>query len=351
MRTKPLRPCPAERRHHRPADRRRQLQPRQDLLLAASASSTPCARGDLLRARCRGSSGGPYLVEATLAPADKPKSRNPVTYLCNCPRGGFCKHVVALLLTWSTDRNRLTCARRLPTSWRQEPGGIGRSDRDDAGRGPQSRTAHRAASRRPRSRRTLPVDEAAIRRLIGNAFPDSCYEEYEVLWYGRLTASRTATTTTDTIDFSFATHELERVVGYADAYVEGGHWRNAMLVSAVLVEQLAVESSTSIRTKKANSTTSPPHRCQSRRLPRSARRLPAEERFTDEERGRLIDASWRSGKRTSMPAVWTILDGGAGDDRRPRHTGRTGASAGAPAGDDAAGGGRCLERSVAATGR
>ena len=57
-------------------------------------------RGDLLRARCRGSSGGPYLVEATLAPADKPKSRNPVTYLCNCPRGGFCKHVVALLLTW-----------------------------------------------------------------------------------------------------------------------------------------------------------------------------------------------------------------------------------------------------------
>jgi hypothetical protein len=36
-------------------------------------------RGDLLRARCRGSSGGPYLVEATLAPADKPKSRNPVT--------------------------------------------------------------------------------------------------------------------------------------------------------------------------------------------------------------------------------------------------------------------------------
>src|SRR3954453_9588169 len=48
-------------------------------------------RGDLLRARCRGSSGGPYLVEATLASADKPKSRNPVKYLCNCPRGGFCK--------------------------------------------------------------------------------------------------------------------------------------------------------------------------------------------------------------------------------------------------------------------
>src|SRR5215207_6303916 len=57
-------------------------------------------RGNQLRARCRGSSGGPYVVEVTLAPADKPKSRNPVRYLCTCPRGGFCKHVVALLLTW-----------------------------------------------------------------------------------------------------------------------------------------------------------------------------------------------------------------------------------------------------------
>ena len=32
-----------------------------------------------------------------------PKARNPVSYLCTCPRGGFCKHVVALLLTWVDD--------------------------------------------------------------------------------------------------------------------------------------------------------------------------------------------------------------------------------------------------------
>src|SRR5262249_42963800 len=57
-------------------------------------------RGPLLRARCRGSSGGPYIVQAILAPADRAKTKNPITYQCTCPRGGFCKHVVALLLTW-----------------------------------------------------------------------------------------------------------------------------------------------------------------------------------------------------------------------------------------------------------
>ena len=54
----------------------------------------PIRRGSVLRAESRGSSGGPYRVEATLAPADA-KGRNPVDYACECPRGGFCKHVVA----------------------------------------------------------------------------------------------------------------------------------------------------------------------------------------------------------------------------------------------------------------
>ena len=47
-----------------------------------------------MRAACRGSSGGPYRVEATLAVAGE-GGRNPVEYFCDCPRGGFCKHVVA----------------------------------------------------------------------------------------------------------------------------------------------------------------------------------------------------------------------------------------------------------------
>lgn len=63
----------------------------------------PRLRGDTLRAQCHGSSGGPYLVEATLARADARRADNPVSVDCDCPRGGFCKHIVALLLTWIDD--------------------------------------------------------------------------------------------------------------------------------------------------------------------------------------------------------------------------------------------------------
>lgn len=57
-------------------------------------------RENVLRARCHGSSGGPYFVEATLARAGATQRRNPTAFSCDCPRGGLCKHVVALLLTW-----------------------------------------------------------------------------------------------------------------------------------------------------------------------------------------------------------------------------------------------------------
>jgi uncharacterized Zn finger protein len=57
-------------------------------------------RGNVLHARSHGSSGGPYRIEATLTPADATTAENPVTFFCDCPRGGFCKHVVAMLLAW-----------------------------------------------------------------------------------------------------------------------------------------------------------------------------------------------------------------------------------------------------------
>ncbi|MGH2530757.1 MAG: SWIM zinc finger family protein [Thermomicrobiales bacterium] len=57
-------------------------------------------RGTQLRAMCGGSSGGPYHVQATLV-TPKSKRASPIAdWYCDCPRGGFCKHVVALLLTW-----------------------------------------------------------------------------------------------------------------------------------------------------------------------------------------------------------------------------------------------------------
>src|SRR5215212_1129973 len=235
-------------------------------------------RGDLLRARCRGSSGGPYLVEATLAPVDKPQSRNPVKYLCNCPRGGFCKHVVALLLTW-IDRPesfdvRPPIADVLAGKSREELVAlIEMMPAADPNLEPLIELPPATAIAPDAS----PVDEAAIRRLVGNAFPDAedgvgygSYSNYDYGYDGS----------------SFATHELERVVSYADAYIEGGHWRNAMLVSAVLAEQLPSELDVYqdeegelgdlLRRTDANLAA----------CLEAQERLAAAERFTDEERGR-----------------------------------------------------------------
>lgn len=57
-------------------------------------------RGVTLGGLCQGSSGGPYRVEAELVPVGASAPEPIVSSDCTCPRGGFCKHVVALLLTW-----------------------------------------------------------------------------------------------------------------------------------------------------------------------------------------------------------------------------------------------------------
>lgn len=49
-------------------------------------------QGDVLRARCRGSLREPYLVKVAL------NKRGVAEFSCTCPRGGFCKHVIALAL-------------------------------------------------------------------------------------------------------------------------------------------------------------------------------------------------------------------------------------------------------------
>lgn len=59
----------------------------------------PVLTGDTIAAGCWGSYVRPYRVSATLAPRGA-KDNAPTAWDCTCPRGGFCKHVVALLLTW-----------------------------------------------------------------------------------------------------------------------------------------------------------------------------------------------------------------------------------------------------------
>ncbi|HEX9986990.1 MAG TPA: SWIM zinc finger family protein [Chloroflexia bacterium] len=57
-------------------------------------------RGSVLRGRSHGQSGGPYKMAVTLAAADASGPGLVADYSCTCPRGGFCKHIIALLLVW-----------------------------------------------------------------------------------------------------------------------------------------------------------------------------------------------------------------------------------------------------------
>ncbi len=59
----------------------------------------PIRRGRTLSALCRGSEPTPYRVRVTLADPGT-STRKIAAAVCTCPRGGFCKHIVALLLTW-----------------------------------------------------------------------------------------------------------------------------------------------------------------------------------------------------------------------------------------------------------
>jgi uncharacterized Zn finger protein len=62
-------------------------------------------RGDVIEALCDGSGYLPYVVHARLARPGE-AGPNPKDFSCTCPRGDFCKHIVALLLTWVGDPAR-----------------------------------------------------------------------------------------------------------------------------------------------------------------------------------------------------------------------------------------------------
>src|SRR5436309_148344 len=73
----------------------------------------PTLSESVLRAFCRGSSGSMYRVEATLLPAGDKSARKLASTGCSCPRGGFCEHLVALLLTWVHQPERFVVRSRL----------------------------------------------------------------------------------------------------------------------------------------------------------------------------------------------------------------------------------------------
>src|SRR5437879_6707248 len=114
---------------HTGADRKSQFKPLSEADIQASTDDVSFRKGhdyylnhaiveptlseSVLRASCHGSSGSSYRVEATLLPTGDKSAHKVVSAGCSCPQGGFCKHLVALLLTWLHQPERFVVRSRL----------------------------------------------------------------------------------------------------------------------------------------------------------------------------------------------------------------------------------------------
>jgi uncharacterized Zn finger protein len=193
-------------------------------------------RENTLRARCRGSSGGPYLVSATLAEAGKKKARNPVDFACNCPRGGFCKHVVALLLTWverpeSFDVRPPLSALLAGKSHDELIALIERLLRDN----PELERVVELPLPVPGKPGDGPIDEDLVRRQIAAAFREvddndsrSDWENYEYYRSEDFEGEGTR-----------IAKSLEPLVDTIETYVELSHWPNVLSLAATFAEEVS----------------------------------------------------------------------------------------------------------------
>ncbi len=179
----------------------------------------PVLRDASIEALCDGSDSMPYRVTATLAPRGE-RGDNPREVGCTCPRGGFCKHIVALLLTWIDNPDRFVARPPLADQL------AGRT-RDDL-----LTLIGRMVERYPDLEKLveLPVvqaetaapnvvtiDEATIRRQ-----------------------SRSAFATSDPWDWHAAagsTSALYPVLDLAEGYLAAGQWANAQAVFTNVAEE------------------------------------------------------------------------------------------------------------------
>ncbi|HMA35922.1 MAG TPA: SWIM zinc finger family protein [Chloroflexia bacterium] len=186
--------------------------------------SDPVLRGDRLRANSAGSSGGPYRVEVTLVPAGAP-GRDPLaSWSCSCPRGGFCKHVVALLLVWVTQPDtvevRGDILARLQECSREELltliGGLLKREPDLDGWIELMLPAV-TKTQAPGAAATRTVNEAKIQRRVESALQGMGYGWGESDESGE---------------------ELDDLVTMGDTYAAAGQWANAQAVYTAILEEI-----------------------------------------------------------------------------------------------------------------
>jgi hypothetical protein len=183
-------------------------------------------RGAVLRGKSHGQSGGPYRMEITLAPADASEPNLVADYSCTCPRGGFCKHIIALLLVWIRTPEEVPVRSDVTTLLkdlsREELLDIvtGLLKREpDLDKWLEKMLIKPSKSTSPGMAAKATINPAKIRKEAASIF-------------SRLNYGYDWSEEDDDV-----VGELEELVEVGDRYVEAGQWANAQVVYSAVAEE------------------------------------------------------------------------------------------------------------------
>jgi uncharacterized Zn finger protein len=174
----------------------------------------PRLQGNTLKARCLGSGPTPYRVEMTLG------REGIVSGDCSCPvgGGGYCKHAVALLLTWVHERDTFVEVEELePMLERRSKAELVKLVRRMIARYPDLESllelpiVGEAGADRP-------LNPDVIRRQASSAFYGVGYDEWGAVY-----------------DIA---RQLLDLVSLGDDYAEHGQWRNAATVYETVMREV-----------------------------------------------------------------------------------------------------------------
>lgn len=199
----------------------------------------PIRRGRTLSALCRGSDPAPYRVQAGLGDPGRGEPKI-IEYGCSCPRGGFCKHIVALLLTWIespeefavlpttaetlADQSRETLLQLIDQMLEHDPALASLVDR--------LRPAPPPPPAAPGEARTRTISQAAFRRRVARAIDDAFDGEDEYDPYREYLDGEAG--------YSAVTEQLRPFVDQAEGLERAGRLADAILVYTTVAEE-AVE--------------------------------------------------------------------------------------------------------------
>jgi len=190
----------------------------------------PTLSESVLRAWCHGSRGSPYRVEATLCPTSGKSARTLADTFCSCPRGGSCKHVVALLLIWLHE----------PESFIVRSGLMGRLS---------TKSHEELISLLEQLMRRQPDIEPLVEVLIELPLVSPAQEEKRSGKGRERTLDPSAIQSQ--VDSAFydagegweaagrAAFDLERVCDIGKSFVEAGQWANALVVYTTIAQETA----------------------------------------------------------------------------------------------------------------